>query len=270
MKYHPYSEIFPLLDGPDFEQLVEDISRHGLREPIWRYEGRILDGRNRYLACEKAGIDPSFREFEGDDEAALAFVVSANIKRRHLTKAQRALAAARIATLQKGGDPNACRDALTQSQAAAQMDVSRSSVQRARKVVEQGSKPLQNAVASGEVPLKKAASVTELPKREQLAAAKKPEPPKPVEVAPEPDYDFTDYEPEDDDAYKVNIENVMMADDKLAAMREELKQLHREIQALKASRDHYQSQAGSAVRLVKARDCEIEKLRKELAKARAA
>jgi cell division protein FtsB len=95
-----------------------------------------------------------------------------------------------------------------------------------------------------------------------------PAPEKLVEVAPAPDFDFSGYEPEDDDAYKANIENVMMADDKLTAMREELKQLHREVQGLKASRDHYQSEAGSAVRLVKLRDREIEKLRKDLEKVR--
>lgn len=92
--------------------------------------------------------------------------------------------------------------------------------------------------------------------------------PKVAEVTPAPDFDFTDYEPEDDDAYKTNVENVMRADDKLAAMREELKQTHRELQGMKSSRDHYQSQAGEAVRLVKARDREIEKLKKELAKAK--
>jgi hypothetical protein len=92
--------------------------------------------------------------------------------------------------------------------------------------------------------------------------------PSPVEVIPAPDFDFTDYEPEDDDACKANVENVMMADDKLLAMYEELKKVHREMQGLKASRDHYQSQAGEAVRFVKARDREIEKLKRDLARAR--
>lgn len=89
-------------------------------------------------------------------------------------------------------------------------------------------------------------------------------PPKAADVTSPPDLDFTGYEPEDDDAYRQNIENVMMADDKLAAMREELKQVRRELQAVKASRDHYQSEAGAAARLVKQRDREIEKLRKQL------
>lgn len=92
----------------------------------------------------------------------------------------------------------------------------------------------------------------------------------PVAVEPAPDFDLEGYEPEEDDAYRANVENVLMADDKLAAMTEELKQCHREIQALKASRDHYQAQAGEAVRLVKARDREIEKLKRELERRRAA
>lgn len=94
-------------------------------------------------------------------------------------------------------------------------------------------------------------------------------PAKPVEVAPAPEFDPDGYEPEDDEAYQSNVENVMMADDKLGAMREELKRVHRELAAVKASRDHYQSEAGAAVRLVKARDRDIEKLRKQLAKAQA-
>lgn len=87
----------------------------------------------------------------------------------------------------------------------------------------------------------------------------------PVAAVPPPnDFDFTDYEPEDEDAFRSNIENVLMADDKLAAMVEELKKLHRELQVMKESRDHYQNQAGQAARIVKQRDREIEKLKKQL------
>jgi hypothetical protein len=267
MKFHPFSEIFPLIEGTEFDALVADIKEHGLRDSIWLYEGKILDGRNRFLACKKAGKEPQFLQYEGEDP--LALVISANMHRRHMTVEQRAMAAARLATLGKGGNPNAARAALTQDGASKQFDVSKDSIQRAKKVVGKGSAPLKKAVESGEVSLKKAAAVTDLPKREQLEAAqKKPEPSKPLEVTPPPDFDFEGYEPEDDEEYRRNIESVMMADDKLAALRDELKQRHREIQALKASRDHYQSQAGEAVRLVKARDREIEKLKRDLAKAR--
>lgn len=98
------------------------------------------------------------------------------------------------------------------------------------------------------------------------AAEARPAEAAPPSLTPPPEFDFDGYEPEDDDDFRRNIENVLMADDKLAAMTDQLKQCHREIQALKASRDHYQSQAGEAVRLVKARDREIERLKRQIAK----
>lgn len=268
-KFHPFAEVFPLLDDAEFDELVADIKQHGLREKIWLYEGKILDGRNRFLACKTAKVEPQFREYKGND--ALAFVVSLNVQRRHLTDSQRAMAAAKIATMQQGTRTDlAPIGAKSQTEAAEELKVGRRSVQRAKTVIEKGSKALQKAVESGEVSVSKAAKVVDLPKPEQLKAAKQKEelPAKPVEVAPAPDFDFDGYEPEDDEAYKQNIENVMMADDKLSAMREELKQVHRELAAVKSSRDHYQSEAGAAVRLVKARDREIEKLKRELERLR--
>lgn len=269
--FHPFSEVFPLLHGKDFADLVADIKANGLREPVWTYEGKILDGRNRYLACEHAGLKAKFRAFKGNEAEALAFVVSANVHRRHLTESQRAMAAAKIATLGRGRiEANAARAAFTQGEAAAKFDVSPDSVQRARKVVEKGSKALQDAVESGHVPVKRAAAVVDLPKAQQLkAATQKPEP-KPIVLTPAPDFDFEGYEPEDDDDYKSRIEAVFLADDKLAAMREQLKQAQREIVALKSSCDHYQRQAGEAVRLAEKRERENIRLRKELARRDAA
>ena len=54
-----------------------------------RYQGKILDGNNRYRACELVKIVPKFAEFTGDDAAARNYVISANIHRRHLSPDQR-------------------------------------------------------------------------------------------------------------------------------------------------------------------------------------
>src|SRR5262249_7188757 len=56
----------------------------------------------RYLACEKAGVEPTFTDFEGDDAAALALVISLNAQRRDLTAAQRAMVAARMTNTNRG------------------------------------------------------------------------------------------------------------------------------------------------------------------------
>jgi ParB-like chromosome segregation protein Spo0J len=87
LKFHPLADIFPLMEGEEFDALVADIKANGLIEPIVMLDGMILDGRNRYRACVAADVEPTFRPFNGDDPAA--YVISANIHRRHLTPEQK-------------------------------------------------------------------------------------------------------------------------------------------------------------------------------------
>jgi hypothetical protein len=86
-EFHPLADIFPLTEGAEFTVLLADIGIYGLLQPIAIYEGKILDGRNRYRACLQVGVEPRFEEFKGDDP--VAFVVSANIIRRHLSPKQK-------------------------------------------------------------------------------------------------------------------------------------------------------------------------------------
>jgi len=85
LKFHPLADIFPLMEGAEFDELVADIKANGQHEPVVLYDGMILDGRNRYRACLAAGVGPDFINGDGwiDDPAAL--VISANIHRRHLS-----------------------------------------------------------------------------------------------------------------------------------------------------------------------------------------
>ena len=88
LQYHPLADLFPLLEGEAFDELVEDIRVHKVREPIWLYQGKILDGRNRYRAAIAAGVPCPTRTYEGGDP--VGFVISLNLKRRHLSGSQRA------------------------------------------------------------------------------------------------------------------------------------------------------------------------------------
>ncbi|RZI75184.1 MAG: S-adenosylmethionine-binding protein [Pseudomonas sp.] len=85
---HPLCTLFPRLDGADFDALCADIQANGQREPIVLIDGLVLDGGNRLRACLEVGVEPKFRNFDGD--SIVAFVLSANLHRRHLTPGQQA------------------------------------------------------------------------------------------------------------------------------------------------------------------------------------
>jgi len=87
---HPAATLFPLMDGIELKALADDITAHGLLEPIVMLDGRVLDGRNRLRACELSGVTPLFVEWVQNGSSPTEWVVSHNLHRRHLTVAQRA------------------------------------------------------------------------------------------------------------------------------------------------------------------------------------
>jgi hypothetical protein len=145
MKYkpHPFAELFPLMSAAEQEALTADIKANGLRQPIVLYQKQILDGRNRAASCKEAGVDHVYVDFEGDDVAALAFVLSLNAARRNLAAGQRAIVAAKIwrahgDTTKRGPKKKGENGELTQSasitklQLAKQFHVSDNTIAQAR------------------------------------------------------------------------------------------------------------------------------------------
>ncbi len=108
ISFHPLANIFPLMEGEEFDALVADIKKNGLREKIDLYQGKIVDGRNRHRALQYLGLDPHaddkqyFRRVythaagaavaphdQTNDDRVRAYIISKNIHRRHLTAAQK-------------------------------------------------------------------------------------------------------------------------------------------------------------------------------------
>jgi hypothetical protein len=168
LQFHRFANAFPTMEGAEFSALVESIKTGGLREPIVTYEDQILDGRNRALACEVAGIEPTFTPFLGDDP--LRFVIDANLRRRHMDESARAAAAAKIENMKHGGNRKSDQDAnlhLDRATVAKMLNVSERSVASAAKVFADGAPELVHAVERGEVAVSAAAIVAELPAAEQ-------------------------------------------------------------------------------------------------------
>jgi hypothetical protein len=86
---HPLCALFPRMSDEQLDELAQDIAANGLRRKIVLFDGKILDGGNRYEACIRAGVAPRFEPFV--EANALAFVLGENLRRRHLTVGQQAV-----------------------------------------------------------------------------------------------------------------------------------------------------------------------------------
>jgi ParB-like chromosome segregation protein Spo0J len=120
---HPAAAVFPMLTDDELADLAEDIKANGLLHPIvLDADGVLIDGRNRYAACELAGVAPRFTTLP-DDVDPVAYILAANVARRHLTQAQRAMAAAQVRLLSKQPMRAAAADAGTSAARVAQAAV---------------------------------------------------------------------------------------------------------------------------------------------------
>jgi N6-adenosine-specific RNA methylase IME4 len=142
---------------------VADIRAHGLREPVVVLDGKILDSRNRYRACKEAGIECRIETYTGSDP--VGYVVSLNLRRRHLNESQRAMVAAKLATLRRGDNQHS--EGLPIGRSSELLNVGERSIARAREILDHGAPELQHAVERGDVSLAAAADVATIPQAEQ-------------------------------------------------------------------------------------------------------
>jgi hypothetical protein len=181
LELHPLCTLFPRLDGSEFRALCDDIAANGLRESITTHDGMILDGGNRYRACLEVGVAPRFVKFAGPSVSA--FVLSANLHRRHLSPGQQAAIVATVQDWAKaqphGGDRRSDQAATlpleTVKSRAAQSGAGERTQRMADKVAREAPE-LAKQVAHGEISLPKA--------HEQISAPKLP--PAPVADFPGP------------------------------------------------------------------------------------
>jgi ParB-like chromosome segregation protein Spo0J len=193
---HPAADIFPMMNGDDFASLKQDIAEQGQKEDIVLFEGQVLDGRNRERACLELGIDPEYCELE-ECKDPIAFVLSHNLHRRHLTQSQRAQCAAAAAKLRRGSNQHKaqCEDGsidLSIDAAAKAFGVSAPSVKRAKHIADKGAAEVVEAVKSGEISVNAAARLVDAvpDKKEQkklVKAGKKAVVAAVVEAAKKPD-----------------------------------------------------------------------------------
>jgi hypothetical protein len=194
-EFHPAANIFPM-DDENIDALAEDIEASGLLVPIELLDGKIIDGRRRWMACRMKDVEPEYVEVSPPDP--VAYVLSLNLHRRHLTPSQKSMIAARAREMydkeadrrrllgqQSGGRghkkensvenlPPSLDSAKARDAAGKALGVSGKSVDFATKVLEHGTPELIAAVDAGRMAVSTAAvHCTESPDLQREIVEKK-------------------------------------------------------------------------------------------------
>lgn len=166
MKYHPLCLVFPPMDDTEYDSLVDSMKDMGydasepitvVQDPDNEMKYLVLDGRNRTMAAQDAGVEPSFVEYVGDPERLVNYVTGKNIARRDLSAGQRAAIASKLATYSVGS--NQFSKGTTLKDAAEIAGASVTSIKKLNKLKDEDPE-LAEQVATGEVSLNEAVNRT--------------------------------------------------------------------------------------------------------------
>ncbi|WP_315774885.1 MULTISPECIES: MT-A70 family methyltransferase [unclassified Bradyrhizobium] len=198
--FHPYAELFPLIEGADFYDLAEDIRINGLKDRIILIgqgdaAAQILDGRNRYRALvwimsTGEGVGPGwshaglhegdklqaadildvgnrflFRQFaQAVDGDPLDFVLSRNLHRRQMSADERRMVGARLVTLRQGRPEQTSQSAnISREQAAKITQADVAGIDRARSVIAHAAPEIVEAASRGKISVAAAAEIAAQP-----------------------------------------------------------------------------------------------------------
>lgn len=189
MRWHPAANIFPMIPEDELQALAKDIKSNGQRQPIVLLDGMVLDGRNRWMACKMVGVEPKTAVSKNQIDDPVAYVLSLNLHRRHLTPSQAAMCAARARDVYEqqakermttGVNQHSPMENLPQGKSTARdaagkaFGVSGKSVDHAKRVIEKGIPELAKAVDEGRMAVSTAAILATEPEEVQKSEVEKP------------------------------------------------------------------------------------------------
>lgn len=164
-EFHETANAFPFISGEAYETLKRDIEKNGILEPVYIYDGKIIDGRNRYRIAIDLGLtDIPTQEYQGDNP--VGFVQSMNLHRRQLSPSQKAAAAAFLADF-KQGHHHDDESYETQASLAKKLGISRRMVVEATSLKKHAGEKLIERVRNGEISLHNATALAKLTESEQ-------------------------------------------------------------------------------------------------------
>jgi hypothetical protein len=268
---HPLSKAFPSMSESDHAALTADIASNGQIDPITIYQDEVLDGWHRYQSCLELGKDPCFVNLAADIDP-VAFVISRNMHRRHLTGSQRAAAVVSCSEWATVGKPKANMEpGSTLKEMAKAADVSEKTIQQAKTAVSAG---LGDKVRDGELSVKKAAEIAKPIQAPALSPQIKPQgqpdtlpgqKEETVTISKE-QYEEMSNMLDESLEFEKSLEGIIDGDFKLESAMATIKQQLSLINSYKSQLESANNKNNEMIKIVKGKDRQILKLEKELLK----
>tara|TARA_R110000822_G_scaffold187831_2_gene327042 strand:+ start:74 stop:967 length:894 start_codon:yes stop_codon:yes gene_type:complete len=178
---HELSALDGDMSADDFKMLIDSIDINGVLEPVMFWEGKILDGWHRYLACQELKI-VNFRKMEYDGNDPSGYVFAKSLRKSKSPFERGALIVGlqnwetkrgRPSLSLNGLDGKSCsRTGLTVPEQAAAAGISESTMHNIKNI-KSGIPEIEQAVKAKKISIKDAAEIARLPTEEQKEALEK-------------------------------------------------------------------------------------------------